>query len=63
MEMTIANRLGKSPSSYEFKKDKARPRRVLSLPRHQQRKPWSLPLRNLYEFQENLGWKEGKDHP
>jgi len=37
---------------------KVKPRRALSLPRHQQRRPWPLPLRNLYEFHGNLGRKK-----
>ena len=52
MEMTIANRRGKSSSSYEIKKDKGETKKS-SKPSKASTK--ELPLRGLYEFQANLG--------
>jgi len=64
MEMMIANHRGKLSSSYEFKKDKGETKKSSKPSKAStKKKPWSLPLRILYEFQENLGWKKRNDNP
>ena len=63
MEMTIANCRSKSSSSYEFKKDKGETKKSSKPSKASTKETMVTSAENLYEFQENLGWKKRKDRP